>query len=644
MKRRKFFTTTAAGIGAGTLAATNAQGAVPTNEKGERLTDKWTQVGTGTTGLPNRKKKMTVDVAVIGGGMSGISAAVAAARNGAKTVLVQDRPVLGGNASSEMRVTVNGANSRKRPSRETGIIEEILIENRYYNQQESYPVWDHVLYDYVTRQPNLELMLNTQAVEAIMDGKRIQSAVCWQSTSETEFVITAKEFVDCSGDGLLAACAGAEYRTGREGRDEFGESFAPEKPDGWTMGDTILMMTKKMDKPVPFRPPSYAIPFDHVKAAQTGKHSRIVKQVVEGFWWVEVGSDFDIIADREVNRHKLMAYFYGIWDYVKNSGDFPEAENIALDWIGSIPGRRESRRFMGDHILTQVDIQENRHFEDAVAYGGWGFDEHCPGGIENLDDPPSFFYGRVPYVYEIPYRSLYSRNISNLQFAGRNVSVTHTALSSTRIIATCSMMGQAAGTAAAICVQKGITPRTLAANHINELQEQLLRDDVFIPNRPASDEKDLARKADGIFASSTISGDAKLLIDGISRDEPETVHHWESDGLNAEIHLEWERPVQVAAVELKGDTNIGRNMQMYKQPDKGAEQIKDVPPELVKNLTCEARVQGKWVEVAAVEDNMTRLVKMKFNPVKATAIRLKLKETWGHKTIKLFEVRCYESA
>ncbi|PKQ61334.1 FAD-binding dehydrogenase [Labilibaculum filiforme] len=639
MKRRDFFVKGALGVVATSLLPVVAN-ATPSSidiTLSDRSKDKWLQVGSGKQGIPNREQIVNADVLVIGAGMAGISAAVAAARNGAKTILVQDRPVLGGNASSEMRVTVNGAPQE----RETGIIEEILIENWVYNKQESYPVWDHVLYNYITRQPNLELMLNTQALEAIMDGDKIKAAICWQSTSETRFTLNAKQFIDCSGDGLLAATAGAEYRTGREGKKEFGESYAPDQADGWTMGDCIMMITKDMGRPMPFKAPDYALPFDH-ETAFKDKHRRI-KQVKEGFWWIEVASEYDIIADREQNRHKLMAYFYGVWDYIKNSGDFPEAENIALDWVGSIPGRRESRRFMSDYILTQNDILNDPHFEDAIGFGGWSLDEHNPGGIENLKEPASYFHQKSEKVYEVPYGILYSKNIENLSFAGRNASLTHIALSSTRIISTCALMGQAVGTGAAICLQKGINPRELRSKYMNELQEQLLRDDVFIPNRPAKDSNDLAKSAMAIMASSTLSGDTKLLVDGVSRDRGEEIHHWEADGLDAELQLEWKKPVKISKVELKGDTNVLRRIMMHKNPQKNIqnEQILDVPPELIKTASVEARVKGQWLEVAKIEENITRLMKTSFDQVSTTAIRIKLKETWGAKNAKLFEIRCY---
>ena len=630
MKRRDFFTKT--------TGAVIATGLSPVIGNGNAA-DAEIPMEKSTGQITDRKKELTFEVAVIGGGMSGISAAVASARTGAKTVLIQDRPVLGGNASSEMRVTVNGVHGLKnkhRVERETGIIEEILIENWHFNPQESYPVWDHVLYDYVTRQENLELMLNISAKEAVMDGDKIKSIVGWQSTTETEYTINANIFIDCSGDGLVAVKAGAEFRMGREAKSEFDESFAPEKSDGWVMGDTIMLITKDMGKPTPYYPPSYVLKFDAAKA-----HKRKIKNYKEGYWWVELGSDVDVIAMREKNRHKLMGYLHGVWDYIKNSGDHPGSANMALDWIGSIPGRRESRRFMGDYILNQKDMETYQHFDDAIAFGGWSLDEHCPGGIENLSDPPSYFHSNFKQVYEIPFRCLYSKNISNLLFAGRNVSVSHIALSSTRIIATCAMMGQASGTAAAMCIQKNISPRHLGKNHIKSLQEQLLRDDVYIPNRPAKDDNDLARKSNVIIASSTSSGDVKLLTDGTGRDEVDKIHHWQSDGLNAELQMEWNKPVQLSRIELKANTNLQRKINMHKNPAKNEKQLLVVPPELIKTLSVEVREKGKWRTVASVENNMTRQIKIQFDEVKTTAVRLNLKETWGDKNIRLYEVRAY---
>lgn len=604
----------------------------------DKTKDKWFHLGNGKSGVPNRKVTKGFDVAVIGGGAAGICAAVAAARNGSKTVLIQDRPVLGGNASSEMRVHLNGVNNiNGKAERETGIIEELLLHNRFENEQESYPVFDHVMYDFVVREPNLTLMLNTQAIEAIMDGNLIKSALCWQATTEKLFTINAPIFIDCSGDGLLAATSGAKYRTGREGKAEFNETYAPDVADGWQMGATLLMSSKDMGRPMKYNPPSYAIKYSH-KEAHPRRHFKWFK---DGIWWIEIGSDNDIIGDFEENRHKLMAYLHGVWDYIKNSGKFPEAENLALDWVGSLPCRRESRRFIGDYIVSEKDMIEHKHFNDAVAFGGWSLDEHNPGGIENISEPPSYFHYHFKKVYEFPFRSLYSVNIDNLLFAGRNVSQTHIALSSSRIMATCALMGQAVGTAAAICNQKNSLPREVGKKYINELQEQLLRDDVFIPKRPAKDNNDLAKKASIIFASTTSTGDVKNLLNGISRDIDGKINHWQSDGLNAEIQLEWESPVNLSSIEIKCDTNVKRNIMMRKDSRNDDLYGNHVPKEMLKKLSFEARINGVWKPLGSITENRTRLIKHLFNSIKTTAVKVKLKETYGAKSVKLFELRCY---
>lgn len=657
MKRRKFFKKGAQGAIAASIIPLIGSSCSSTKEIITPLTtsdssntsyeaqqndpEQWNQMGTGKRPRPSRKKTLDYEVAVIGGGAAGICAAVASARNGAKTVLVQDRPVLGGNASSEIRVHLNGVNHLKDglPERETGIIEEFLLLNRFQNPQESFTVWDHVLYDFVTREPNLDLYLNTSAMRANMENGKIVSAYCYQLTTEMEYTFNAKLFIDCSGDGLFAATSGALYRTGREAASEFNEKYAPKEADGWQMGGTVLLSSKDMGRPMPFEPPSFTLEYE----AEKSHKGRKLTPFVEGFWWVELGSEDDIIADYETNRHKLMGYAYGVWDYVKNSGKFPESKNYALDWVCSLPGKREARRFIGDFILSEGDLLGHRHFEDAVAYGGWSLDEHNPGGIENLGEPPSYFHEHFAEVYQIPYRSLYSKNVPNLLFAGRNISQTHMALSSSRIMATCALEGQAVGTAAALCLRNGTLPRGISEKHINELQEQLLRDDAFIPKRPANDPNDLAKKASLIFASTTSSGEAALLTDGMSRDIENNAHHWQSDGLPAEVQLEWERPITMAAVELKCDTNVKRNIMMRKDSKNEGIFRNNIPDEMVKSLELEARVDGVWKKLGEIDKNRTRLIKFKFDSIRTSAVRIRLKETYGKENARLFEVRCYES-
>lgn len=638
MKRRQLFKLGAAGIataGVSPFVQAESSPVSLTNRKN----DKWLNLGSGKHDIPNRHKEITYDVVVLGGGAAGICAAVAAARLGSKVALVQDRPVLGGNASSEMRVHLNGVNRLKngQAERETGLIEEMLLHNRFENPQESFPVWDHVLYDFVVREKNIELMLNTQGIEAIMDGNKIKAVRCWQLTTETEYLLYAPIFIDCSGDGLIAATAGAEYRTGREGKKEFNETFAPDQADGWQMGASLLMSSKDMGKPMPYKAPSWAIKFD----AKNAHKRRKFHAYHEGIWWIEVGSYDDIIGEQEVNRHKLMGYLHGVWDHIKNSGEFPDSKNLALDWVGSLPSRRESRRFIGDYIHCEPDLTGLKHFEDAVAFGGWGIDEHNPGAIEDVTLAPTTFHAHFDEVYQIPFRSLYSKNISNLMFAGRNISQTHMALASSRIMATCALMGQAVGTAANLCNSKKVLPRELGQKHIKTLQEQLMRDDAYIPKHKANDPKDLAKKASEIFASNTLTGYAKLLINGISRDEGRKANHWQSDSLPAKVQMEWDDPIPLSSIEIKCDTNVKRNIMMRKDSKNDELYQNSVPEEMIKALTLEARIKGQWQEIAQITENRTRLIRLNFPLINTTAVRVRLTETYGKKTAKLFEIRAY---
>lgn len=641
MKRRDF-------VKKGTTGAVSmsmiplAKDATPKDKEYVRKSDNWYEVGSDTKKSPTRKRDLHVDVLVVGGGVAGCVAAVSAARNGANTILVQDRSVLSGNSSSEIRVHLNGVTHLRDgyPERETGVVEEILLYNRFLNPQESWNVWDHLVYDFVIQTSNLKVMMNTSAVEANMKRKNVKSVRCWQMTTETEYTIYAKQFIDCSGDGLMAATTGALYRTGREGKKEFNEQYAPDEPDGWQMGSSLIFRSKDMGRPIEYKAPSFALPY--TEGHRPEKHRKI-STFTHGYWWVEVGSENDIIGESEDIRHRLLGYLYGVWDYIKNSGNHPGSANLALDWVASIPGKRESRRFMGDHILTEGDLMNHRHWEDAIGYGGWSLDEHNPGGIENLAEPASYFHYRFNKVYEIPFACLYSENVPNLMFAGRNVSVSHIALSSTRLQGTCATMGQAVGTAAALCVKKSINPRELRAKHINALQEQLLRDDAYIPNRPSRDAKDLARKATVIFASTTSSGDAEFLTNGYSRDvqERDEINHWQSEGLPADVNLEWEKPITLSKVEIKCDTNTRRNIML--RADSRVDDIYGitVPPELLKTLKLEVRVKGKWLEMGTKQDNMRRLIKFHFDAVQTTAIRITLEETYGAEVGRLYEVRCY---
>ncbi len=606
-------------------------------------TERWFKVGSGEYSLSKRNRTLDCDVLVIGAGMAGISAAVSAARNGSSTILLSDRSVIGGNASSEIRVTINGVKNLERcekVERETGIIEEVQIENWYYNPQESYPVFDHVLLDYVNREKNLKLLLDTRAIEPIMDGDKISSVIAMQSTTELIYNIHSKTVIDCSGDGLIAALSGAEYRTGRESKDEFDESFAPKVADNWVMGDTLMLITKDMGEKCPYNPPSFKIDFKANEA-----FDRDIVQLKEGFWWVEIADKEDIISNRDNNTIKIMGYMHGVWDYIKNSGKFPNADNLALDWVGSIPGRRESRRFIGDYILNQKDMENYIIFDDCVAYGGWSLDEHCPGGIENLKDSPSFFHSEFRKPYGIPYRCLYSKNIRNLMFAGRNISVTHIALSSTRIIATCALTGQAAGTAAAICSKYGIIPRELGTTRIKELQEQLIRDDCYLPSIKALDSDNKVKIA-SISTSTLKVNNLDLLTDGFIRDEIndegfKEIHYIESIDSTLIIDLKWANSIDISSVELSGDTDLYKKICMHKNPEFNKGQHISVPPQLIKDLKVEALIENKWKIIGSIYSNLHRKISIDFDEINTTSLRICIEKNWGAETVKLYDLRVY---
>jgi len=449
-----------------------------------------------------RTETISSDITVVGGGLSGICAAIAAARLGRKAALVHNRPVLGGNSSSEVRVWVCGATAHgtNRYARETGIMGELFVENQYRNPEGNPYLWDLVLLEAVRAEPNITLLLNTDVHEVEADGDEdnriVRSVTGWMMGSERRIRFESPVFLDCTGDGLIGFLAGARYRIGREARSEFHEEWAPEIEDDITLGSTLLFYTKDAGHPVRFVPPSFAkdiaqtpIPIRRViKSGDSGCH----------YWWIEWGGELDTVHDNERIRDELWSVIYGIWDYIKNSGQF-DADTMTLEWVGSIPGKREYRRFVGDYVLNQNDIIAQEPFADRIGFGGWSIDLHPPQGMYAEESGSKHMH--ADGVYHIPYRSLYSVNVRNLLFAGRNVSASHVAFGTTRVMATCAVMGEAAGTAAALCVEKGATPRELYASHLAELQQTMLRQDASIVGLASSDPDDLARRA-AVSASS----------------------------------------------------------------------------------------------------------------------------------------------
>lgn len=463
-----------------------------------------------------RTQNVEADITVVGGGLAGVCAAISAARLGKRVALIGNRPVLGGNSSSEVRVWVVGATGHgvQRFARESGVIGELYVENQYRNPEGNPIIWDEVVFDAVRAEPNITVFLNTDVREvdaADIDGERVVTAVHgWTMGSETLTRFTSPYFLDCTGDGLVGHLAGADYRIGREASHEFGESWAPEEADGELLGSTILFYTKDLGRPVDFVAPDSAKDITQTPIPT----SRILRSGDKGahYWWIEWGGHLDTVHDNELIRDELRSVIFGIWDYIKNSGRF-DAANLDLEWVGSLPGKREYRRFLGDHVLSQNDILEQVDHPDAVAFGGWSIDLHPVEGMYATKAGAHQRYSNG--IYGIPFRSYYSRNIANLLLAGRDISATHVAFGSTRVMATCGAGGEAAGTGASLALDLGVRPRELATSHVETLRQTMLRQDASVFGIRNSDPSDLARCAVVTASSTARTLDPAELVPGV---------------------------------------------------------------------------------------------------------------------------------
>lgn len=444
---------------------------------------------------------LNADLAITGGGLAGTCAAITAARAGLRVVLVQDRPVLGGNASSEVRLWILGATSHmgnnNRWAREGGVVDEILVENLHRNPEGNALILDTILLEKAMAEPRLTLLLNTAVFEVEKSTPDTIAALhAWCSQNSTMYAVRAPLFCDSSGDGVVGFLSGAAFRMGAEAKAEFGEGFAPDAGYGELLGHSMYFYSKDTGRPVRFTPPAYALKditsiprYRDIKASDSGCR----------FWWFEYGGRLDTVHQTEAIKWELWRVIYGAWDYIKNSGRFPEAETMTLEWVGAIPGKRESRRFEGGYMLTQQDLVEQRTHDDAVAAGGWAMDLHPADGVYSPLSPCTQWHSKG--VYQIPYRCLYSRNISNLFLAGRIISVSHVAFGSTRVMATCAHTAQAVGVAASLCLRDGARPAQVP---VDELQRALRRAGQYIPGYVLKDAADLARQATVTASSSLV--------------------------------------------------------------------------------------------------------------------------------------------
>lgn len=594
------------------------------------------------------------ELCVIGGGLGGMLTAIAAARHGRKVVLMHDRPVLGGNCSSEIRMWVSGAGSRVRNLQETGIMEEILLENMKRNPERNFSIWDSILYEKVKFEENIELLLNCSCCDAVMDGSRIQSVKGFQLTTYTWHEVEAEIVADASGDSILAELTGAEYRVGREAADEFREEFGLPVADRKTMGMSLMIQAKETDHRCEFTPPEWAYTF-HTDEEMNNKPHHCLQNIGTNFYWIELGGEYDSIHDTEIIRDELLKIAFGAWDHMKNHGDHG-ADNWELEWIGFLPGKRESRRYVGDYILTQNDVEQHPEFPDEVAYGGWQIDNHLPGGFFMSGKAGNHLQKRrLREPYGIPLRSLYSKNIENLMFAGRNISATHIGFSTTRVMGTVGVIGQAVGTAAAVALQYGMTPRQVCQEKIGEIQAHLLEDDCFLPHH--------RREIQGLSKKAQLScdyGDCSVLHNGMER------RIWGNDNgyfgrINQAVTYTFQEPTHISQFRLVVDSDLDRE---YVDGNPDALNISTVlfkplsynrttfgfPRCMVKSYRIEAlNEEGQWETVYEDHENHQRFIRKPLD-VTTTAIRFvplstyaseAMSETYGSGTAHIFafEVR-----
>ena len=420
----------------------------------------WRRQQLGLTDTPAASAKY--DFVVVGGGISGMCAAVAAARQGLKVALVNDRPVLGGNNSAEIRVHLGGT-IEVGPYPALGRMQREFGHSKKGNAQPAENYEDGKKQSWIESEPNVTLYASNRAVAVRKDGSKIDAVIIRNIETSEEILLEAPLFADCTGDGTVGYLAGADYRYGREGKAEFGESLAPDEPDNFVLGASVQWYSKETGKKCKFPVFDYGLNFSDAS----------VQKVTMGEWTWETGMLHDMTTEFEYIRDYGMMVIYSNWSYLKNKlGMYPDR---GLDWVAYISGKRESRRLMGDYIYKQDDIEKAVFHEDATFATTWSIDLHFPDPEITPYFPGEEFKTRTVhnriYPAAVPYRCLYSRNVDNLFMAGRDISVTHVALGTTRVMRTCGMSGEVVGLAASVCKVRKTFPRNVYRYYFADLQK-----------------------------------------------------------------------------------------------------------------------------------------------------------------------------
>lgn len=410
-------------------------------------------------------KEEHYDLVVVGGGIAGMCAASAAARLGSRVALVNDRPVLGGNNSQEVRVHLGGIS-------ETGQYPALGRVMREFGHSRSGNAMPADYYEdakkdsFINAEKNITLYAPYHALAVNKQGDKIASVVIEETSTGDRIVLSAPLFSDCTGDGTIGYLAGADYKVGREAKSEFNESIAPDVADSIVMGASTQWYAKSDKKATPFPEFSYGVTFTEDNC----------ERVTKGEWTWELGLDRDQIAEAERIRDYGLLVIYSNWSFLKNhSKDKKKYQNKSLEWVGYVAGKRESRRLLGDYIVSQQDIEKDVYHEDGTFTTTWAIDLHFADSLNASRFPTGAFKTRTVHrwicPYALPYRTLYSRNVDNLFMAGRNISVTHVALGTIRVMRTTGMMGEVVGMAASLCKRHNVMPRDIYRLYMPELKE-----------------------------------------------------------------------------------------------------------------------------------------------------------------------------
>jgi hypothetical protein len=432
------------------------------------------------------------DLVVVGGGIAGICTAISAARLGCKVALINDRPVLGGNNSSEVRVGLSGlifkppyenlgkvvdeigsvghwtlweAERDPESERSKKILAEIARnpEKRIHNAGPESNYGDSKKYDILVKESNIKLFLNTRVNGVEVKNGQIISVTGSNIENSNQIKFRSTLFVDCTGDGALGYLAGADYREGRESKSETFEPRSPQKSDNLVMGTSVQWYADKENEKSSFPEIDWGIQFSE----------KSVQKLTRGEWDWETGIGRNHVTEIEYIRDYGLLTLFSNWSFLKNKAkDKTNYENYKLKWVAFIGGKRESRRLLGDLILTENDILNKVHYNDATFTTTWGVDLHYPKIIDDFNGEPFLSWADIKHIepYAVPYRCLYSRNVSNLFMAGRNISVTHVALGTIRVMRTTGMMGEVVGMAASICKNKKVLPRDIYTQYFDDLK------------------------------------------------------------------------------------------------------------------------------------------------------------------------------